>query len=315
MKKPLCKVAFIGAGYMTIEHVKAFKDIPEVKLVGIHSRTRSKAQLIASEYGIENVYNTINDLYYETKADLVVISVPELSTKDVVLEAFKYPWKCLIEKPVGYNIDEAQYISEYALKNKIEAYVGFNRRHYSSLRFLSEELNKIESKRIIFIQDQEDQNEASRNGQPDLVIDNWMYANSIHLIDLFTVFGRGKIINIENIIKWDPHNPNFVMSKIDFESGDIGIYHAIWNAPSPWSVSISTSTKKFELKPIEYCNILNYGSRTTQQIKIDEIDTKYKAGLRFQAELFVKSLTEKISLPTLNDALISMDLVNRIYRK
>lgn len=316
MKKPLCKVAFIGAGYMTIEHVKAFKDIPEVKLVGIHSRTRSKAQLIASEYGIENVYNTINDLYYETKADLVVISVPELSTKDVVLEAFKFPWKCLIEKPVGYNLQEAEFIASYARNKNIVAYVALNRRHYSSTRYILEELNKINSKRYIYIQDQEDTISALKAGQPKVVVENWMYANSIHLIDYFSFFARGSITKIDNVVKWDKYNPSIVIAKIEFSSGDIGLYQAFWNMPSPWIVSVTTEESRFELKPIEFVSKQSYGNRLVENIKQHSWDEIFKPGLRRQAELAVLAASaniEKVDLPTLDDSLESMKLIYNIY--
>jgi predicted dehydrogenase len=309
----MCKVAFIGAGYMTVEHIKAFKDIDSVSLVGIHSRTKERANNLAKDFGILGVYDSIEDLYNFTKADLVVISVPELSTKDVVLKAFNFPWKCLIEKPVGYNLEEAEFITDYANKKGIVAYVALNRRHYSSTRTLLKKLDINNSNRIIFIQDQEDLNEAIKFGQPELVIKNWMFANSIHLIDMFCILGRGKVTKVENIIKWDPNKPYFVMSKIDFESGDIGIYHAVWNAPGPWSVSVSTLSEKFELKPIEFCNILKLGSRKAQEIEIENIDIKYKPGLRHQAELFVKSLNYPTDLPTLQGALRSMDIIDKIY--
>ena len=62
----------------------------------------------------------------------IYISVPELSTKSVCLEAFKYGWKILIEKPVGYNLKEAKEIFEFSLKTESTVYVALNRRHYSS---------------------------------------------------------------------------------------------------------------------------------------------------------------------------------------
>ena len=70
---------------------------------------------------------------------------------------------------------------------------------------------------------------------PQLVIDNYMYANSIHLIDFFAVFGRGPVTAVEPIIPFNRDTPRFVAAKIEFDSGDIGLYEAVWNGPGPWA--------------------------------------------------------------------------------
>ena len=92
----LFTIAIIGAGYMSKEHIKVFKTLDNVQVSGIFSRTKSRAASLANEFEIDGVYDSIEELYLETKADMVIISVPELSTKEVCDAAFKFPWKCLI---------------------------------------------------------------------------------------------------------------------------------------------------------------------------------------------------------------------------
>ena len=41
------KVAFIGAGYMAEEHMRAFASLSDVTIAGIHSRTRERADKLA----------------------------------------------------------------------------------------------------------------------------------------------------------------------------------------------------------------------------------------------------------------------------
>jgi molybdopterin-guanine dinucleotide biosynthesis protein A len=57
--------------------------------------------------------------------------------------------------------------------------------------------NEDAGPRLIQIFDQEDLDEAMADGHPQNVLDDWMYANSIHLVDLFRVFARGKILSIK----------------------------------------------------------------------------------------------------------------------
>ena len=310
------KIAIIGAGYMSKEHIKAFKAIDDFEITGIYSRTRSKSELISVDFNIKYVCDSIEELYMKTKADLVIISVPELSTKDVCELAFNFPWVCLIEKPVGYNLSNAIEILNLAEKNKTKAYAALNRRHYSSTRSLQEDLKTNNEIRVVNVFDQENPQVSLEGGTPKLVVENWMYANSIHIIDYFTMFCRGSLVNVFNIEKWIPGKPCFVLSKLEFSSGDIGIYEAIWEGPGPWAVTVSTPSKRWELRPLEELRTQEYKSRKTLLEDIHPWDTNYKPGIRLQAEETLKALKgEMNNLTTLKDALVTMDLINKIYER
>ncbi len=71
------KIAIIGAGLMGREHSKVFAAIPGVELVGIFSRTRSKSEALASEFGIRRVCDSLEELFEHTKPDIAVIAVYE----------------------------------------------------------------------------------------------------------------------------------------------------------------------------------------------------------------------------------------------
>lgn len=310
----LCKVAFVGAGYMSSEHSKAFQDIPGVELSGIFSRTRARAEKLAEEFGVQDVCSSIADLYEKTKAQLVVISVPELSVREVCLEAFKYPWVCLIEKPAGYDLADAECILERATLLKRQAFVALNRRHHSSTRVILEDIAKLAGPRLIHVYDQEDQIAARKAGQPELVVQNWMYANSIHVVDYLSILGRGEIVSVDPIIRWMPENPCFVMAKITYDSGDVAIYEAVWNGPGPWSVTVTTQEKRWEMRPLEQASFQVYGSRKLEPVAIHEWDTKFKPGLRVQAAEAVKAVMgQPHTLPSLEDSMKSMRLVQAIY--
>jgi predicted dehydrogenase len=309
-----CKVAFVGAGYMTTEHIKAFKDVPGVALAGIHSRTQARAEALALESGVATVCGSISELYDKTQAALVVISVPELSVGDVCLEAFKYPWACLIEKPAGYDVTDAEQILYVAQQLGRQAYVALNRRQHSSTHLVLKEMNQCEGVRLIHVYDQQDQIAARIAGQPELVVKNWMYANSIHLVDYFNTLGRGNIVSVTPVIHWNPDNPQFVMAKLTYDSGDIGIYEAVWNAPGPWAVTVTTQEKRWEMRPLEQAMVQPHGSRKLDPIKTHEWDHLFKPGLRLQAEEAVKAaMGQPSKLATLDDAMKSMKLVQAIY--
>lgn len=308
------KVAVIGAGYMAAAHIKAFADIPEVALLGIHSRTRARAEVLAQMHGISQVFDSVDALYAGTQADLVVIAVPELSVNKVCMEAFAHPWQAVIEKPVGYNLSDAQEINAAAYRAGRKAYVALNRRHYSSTRAVAKAMEDVKGQRFVQVFDQENPIAALESGRPPLVVENWMYANSIHIIDYLCMFCRGEVTGVDHVIQWDPNDPCFVLTKIQYSSGDIGVYQAIWNGPGPWGVTITTQAKRWEMRPLEQASSQLYKSRVSEPIPVHSWDTQFKAGLRQQAEEAVKAVRgEANSLPTLADGIATMKLVNLIY--
>jgi len=308
------RVAVVGAGYMAREHLRAFNACSDVKLVGIHSRSQYRAQELANCYPGMQVATSIAQLYDQTNADLVVVAVPELACLAVCEQAFQHPWTLLVEKPVGYNLSQARQIEKLAASSKLNVYVALNRRFYGSTLQLFKAIRNIDSPRLVTILDQEDANAALAAGQPMEVVRHWMYANSIHLIDYFSQLCRGAHLATHVLTPWRASTPGPVIAQLQFSSGDLGLYEAVWNAPGPWSVAVSTKELRAELRPIEQLSLQTAGSRKTVSQQLDLEDQKFKPGLLRQAqEAVLAARGEANSLPTLTEANSSMALVASIY--
>lgn len=313
-KDTACRVAFVGAGYMAAEHMKAFRDVPGVRLAGIYSRTKERAKALAASFDVALVSDSIDELYEKTNAELLVISVPELSVREVCLSAFKHPWMCLIEKPAGYNLGDAEAILQGAATLDRRAFVALNRRHHSSTRTVLADLAAQEGPRLIHVVDQEDQIAARNAGQPELVVENWMYANSIHIVDYLSILGRGNIVAVDAVLPWTPDDPRFVMAKVAYDSGDVGIYQAVWNGPGPWAVTVTTQKKRWEMRPLEQAAFQLQGSRKLEPVATEAWDIQFKPGLRRQAEEAIKAVNGVAhALPSLTEAMKTMRLVEAIY--
>jgi predicted dehydrogenase len=308
------KIAFIGAGYMTTEHMKAFAAIEEVEIAGIFSRTRNKAEKLAASYPGTIVYDSVEELYKQTKADIVVVSVPIQVVAAVAEQCFQYSWMCLFEKPLGLNLSEAEQISIAAKQANAKAFVLLNRRQYASTKAVLEDLKNHTGKRLVQVNDQEDVKVEQAKGTTKSLTDHWMYANAIHLIDYFCFLGREAITKVENIVPWDPANPGYVIAKIEYASGDIGLYNATWNAPAPWSVAVNTPSRRWEMKPLEQAASQDYGSRKANPLPPHEWDIQFKPGLREQAQQAIQAFKGlPHTLASIDDSLATMQLVHKIY--
>lgn len=309
------KVAIVGAGNMAAEHAKAFFGLPGVELVGITSRTRARAEMLASNYDNMRVFDSIEEMYINTHADLVIVTVREMSMYDVAVKCFNYPWAILLEKPAGYNLQNATQILEAARELGSRVWVALNRRAYSSTRQALSRIADIDSPRYIRVLDQQDQL-AARDiyNEPPEVVENYMYANSIHLIDYFRVFGRGKVVSVTPIYRWTPQSPWMVVAKIDFSSGDTGIYEGVWSGPGPWAVTVVTTAERIELRPLEQASVQLRGERTITQLEISNEDKDFKPGLRQQSIDMIAALSGIDSpIPTLQESFDSMKLVADIF--
>jgi len=298
------------------EHARAFADVPGVKVTGIYSRTADRATTVASELDIPTVARSIDELWDRARPDLVVVAVHETAMLEVSNACFAHPWTVLLEKPPGLSVREAEAIRGEAERMGRRVLVGLNRRFYSVTRAAVAGLAPAEGRRFIHVQDQQDLERDPRPWQRGFARESWMYANSIHVIDLLRVFGRGDVTDVRAVIPWDPRSPDVVLAAIDFSSGDRGLYEGIWHGPGPWAVSVTMADVRWEMRPLERARVQRRGQRTQEDVPGDDWDTRFKPGLRRQAEHAVAAArgrpNESVSLV---DGIETMRLIQRIFSR
>ena len=279
------------------------------------SRSKRSLDTFATEFKVSSKCDNIQELYRRTQAELVIITVNVDQISSVLLECARYPWTILVEKPLGINMAECNHLDKALGTETSRVYVALNRRHYSTFQELDRLTNLDAAQRIIKVSDQEDQFAACQAGFSTQVIDNWMFANSIHLIDILRQFGRGKITNIEQESKWKSMTIMKHHVSVTFDSGDLGVYECQWNEVGPWSVSITKENLNWTMKPLEKLEqILETGEIIDLTPKSDW-DAKFKPGFRLQAEMMVAQIKgQKSKIVNFHDALTTMKLVHDMYK-
>lgn len=302
---------------MAKEHLRVYQQIEQVEICGITSRTIEKARTLSNEFGGFPVFSSIQELYKTTQADLVIVAVNAQSIKTIGIECFSFPWVVFLEKPIGIDYQEGLDILRSAQQHKSRVAVGLNRRYYSNLMTQKNQISKEHNDGlIIHIYDQQDERKALKLGHPEKVVKNWMYANSIHLIDLFRFFGMGSIQYTQPVVFKKNHigEKGFIISKIVFSNGNIGIYEGVWNMPGLWAVVVNSENHRWESRPLEKTVVRILGDNKDIPIDNHPWDSDFKPGLRFQAQEVVKYVRNEPSNPTLlEDGLETMKLVNSIY--
>lgn len=308
------KIAIIGSGYMAREYYRVLANDNSVEMAGIYSRKPEAAQDIVGDNSSVFIADSIESLYFNTQADGVIVAVSELALPQIMKEVFAFNWVSLVEKPVGIDLKTAEKIAFEASRSQRISFAALNRRYYSSTLKLMDELQGAEGIRVVRINDQENLVLASKANQPKLVLDNWMHANSIHLIDYFSFLCRGELVQVASERKNLSAGTFLVTSNLNYSSGDIGVYNAYWNTPSSWSVNINVGDRELELKPLETYRLRSLSEMKWTECGPSEVDIEFKPGLELMCRDFMRALAGlNSSLQTIEQALGTRRLISKIY--
>ena len=309
-------IVIIGAGNMSREYIKVFHYNKKFEIKAVVGRSKKKLKLLSKKFPKLIFTSDINKIFKKYKIDLTVICVSESQVLRVTKLISKFKTTILFEKPVGVNFFETEKIIRIIKKAKIKSFVSLNRRFYQSTLIGKKLINNKVGKRFIFINDSQDEKKMKKIKKVKKVYKNTMYSNSIHLIDYFNIFGRGKIIKIINYKKFEASKPSRVISLLYFSSGDLGLYHARWDKNEKWEASIFSKKIAFSLKPLEKITIIkNIGNQKIKK-NYNAIDLKYKPGL-FQISKELQKFFEKRKNNLINLKIYfkTVKLIKEIYQK
>jgi len=312
MKK--LNVAIIGSGNMAQQHFNVINSFEQFNVICVLGRNKNKLINFAKKNLIKNFLFDIDLAYKKFKPDIVIIAISESNLIKIIPKIVKYPWFCLCEKPIGINFRESLQIYRKIKKfKKNNFFVSLNRRFYFGTIYAKKILKNYEGKIKIYINDQVDRNELKKIGIQKKVINNYMYVNSVHLIDYINIFCKGRVVSIKNI-NLLKKKPKILISKIKFSSGDEVTYTVVYDVKSPWYFIIKADKKIIAMKPLENFFLSNKNKVLDNEINI--IDKKFKPGLKRQAiQILNYFKKEKYNLTSIKDYLNTVSLIKKIYEK
>ena len=113
---------------------------------------------------------------------------------------------------------------------------------------------------------------------------------------------------------WCHNNPKLVSARLDFDSGDIAFYTAIWNAPAPWGIRVYTKDKYLISQPIEKLSFIDRTSRQLNTVEMESVDKKYKPGLfRLLQEVIKYHYSQEHKLVSVYENKNTMQYIFKIY--
>lgn len=127
------KVCLVGAGVWGWQHARVFSGRPDVTLCAVAGRTREKTEARAAEFGLR-AYTNLLEMLDKEKPDLVSVSLPNLEHFQATLQVIEAGCPLLAEKPLVFDLAEADQLLAEAEKRNLFFAINFNHRYAKPVR-------------------------------------------------------------------------------------------------------------------------------------------------------------------------------------
>jgi len=135
------KVCLVGAGVWGRQHARVFSQRPDVQLCAVAGRTLAKTQARAAEFGLR-AYTNVREMLAAEKPDLVSLSLPNLEHFEATMQVIEAGYPLLVEKPLTFDLSEADQLLAEAEKRGLFFAINFNHRYAKPLRLAREAIQK-----------------------------------------------------------------------------------------------------------------------------------------------------------------------------
>ena len=208
------KVAVIGAGVMGRNHLKTYKSLQGVELVGVYDIFPEAAQKAADMFGIK-AYHSMEEVAQEVDAvSVVTTSVTHADVGEFFLNKGIH---CLMEKPLATTEEGCQRLINAAQKNNVTLLVG----HIEQFNPAVEQMHKIlsNSGKIRALTAQRMSAASGRITDVDVAMDLM-----IHDVEVVMSLVKSEVKNVHVAAVKTPDYPagkDYITALLEFENGVI----------------------------------------------------------------------------------------------
>src|SRR5271165_2033701 len=110
---------------------------PDVQLCAVAGRTLAKTQARAAEFGLR-AYTNVQEMLAAEKPGLVSLSLPNLERFEATMQVIEAGYSLLVEKPLTFDLSEADQLLAQAEKRGLFFAINFNHRYAKPLRLARE---------------------------------------------------------------------------------------------------------------------------------------------------------------------------------
>lgn len=188
------RVAIIGCGGICQTHMAAYKEIPEVEIVGICDIKEDRLEYMQKTYGFKKEVSFLlwKDMFRKIKPDAVDICTPNGVHCAAAVDAANAGCHVMVEKPMAMNPAECEKMIAAAKKNNVKLAVGFQHRYNSKTDFLIRARDEGKFGKLMFVKCQALRRRGIPNwgvfGQKELQGGGPMIDIGVHVVEMAHFF-------------------------------------------------------------------------------------------------------------------------------
>jgi predicted dehydrogenase len=120
------RIGIIGCGGIAPLHLKVYKKLKDVEVVGLCDIDLKRAKDLAAKFNIEKTYTDYWDMYKKENLDMVDICTPVSTHTKIVCDATEAVPAILVEKPMALNTADCDKIVKEVEKHGSKLCIGHN---------------------------------------------------------------------------------------------------------------------------------------------------------------------------------------------
>ncbi len=122
------KAAVVGAGIFGSFHAMTFSEMPDVDLVAVCDLDKGRAEKLAGEYNIPQIYQSHAEMLVKSGCDFVSIATPDHLHAKVAVDVANAKRNFLVEKPFATTREDIYNMREAIEKNSVRAMCDLHNR-------------------------------------------------------------------------------------------------------------------------------------------------------------------------------------------
>jgi myo-inositol 2-dehydrogenase/D-chiro-inositol 1-dehydrogenase len=143
------KVALIGAGSWGRQHARIFAARQDADFCAVVGRTPERTRARAEEFGV-SPYLDIQEMLDTERPDLVSLCLPNLGHFGPTLQVIEAGYPLLVEKPLVFDLGEAETLLDEAYRRGLYFALNFNHRYARPVEKAREAIEQGQLGEIVF---------------------------------------------------------------------------------------------------------------------------------------------------------------------
>ena len=149
MSEKKVKVALVGAGGWGRHHARVFAGDPRVEFCAIAGRTLERTRSRATEFGVR-FYLDLEEMLAQEQPDLVSLCLPNQEHYEVTLRVIQAGFPLVAEKPLVFDLKEAEILLREAEARNLFFSINFNHRYAKPIELASDMIRNGKLGEVVF---------------------------------------------------------------------------------------------------------------------------------------------------------------------